>query len=86
MDNEQIRIIRRLSLKYGLPERVIKEICHSQFEFAYKKMKEMDLKQMSDEEVKEQKTNFRFRFIGTLYIPDHLLKRRKNKKEDGDIG
>lgn len=83
MDNEQIRLIRRLSLKYGLPEIVIKEICHSQFEFAYKNIKSMDLSEMSDEEILKKKTNYRFRFLGTLHIPLHLLKSRKNKK-DGD--
>lgn len=83
MDNEQIRLIRRLSLKYGLPELVIKEICHSQFEFAYKTIKNMNMEEMSDEEVLDKKTNFRFRFLGTLHIPLHLLKSRKNKK-DGD--
>lgn len=84
MDSVEERIITKLSIKYNIPFRIMKEICHSQFEFASRKIKEYDLKELSDEEVRNTKTNFRFRFIGTLYIPDNLLKRRFKKKEDGN--
>lgn len=81
-------IFRKLSLKYGLSEQIIKEICHSQFEFANKKIKELDLKNMTDDQIKDSKTNFRFRSLGSLYISDKLLYIRKKlkEKENGDNG
>ena len=84
MDNVEFKIIQRLSAKYGIPERIVKEIVHSQFEFASKEIKKHDFNSKSDEEIKNQKTNFRFRFLGTLYIPERLLKNRKNIKKNGD--
>lgn len=81
-------IFRRLSLKYGLSEQIIKEICHSQFEFTSKTIKELDLKNLKDEEIKELKTNFRFKKLGSLYISDKLLYIRKKlkEKENGNNG
>lgn len=81
MDKTESKIIERLSLKYDIPSRIMKEICHSQYEFAYKKIKELDLKNKTDEEIKKEKTNFRFRFLFTLFIPQKLLNRRKRLKE-----
>jgi hypothetical protein len=77
-------IFRRLSLKYNLSESIIKEICHSQFEFTSKKMKEFSLKEKTDEEIKDLKTNFRFRGLGSLYVSDKLLYSRHKIKKDGD--
>ena len=74
-------IFRKLSLKYNLSEQVIKEICYSQYEFASKKMKEMDLKEKTDDEIKEMKTNFRFRMLGSLYVSDKLLYNRTQIKK-----
>ena len=81
MSSTEELIFRKLSLKYGLSEQIIKEICHSQFEFASKKVKEIDLKDKTDEEIKELKTNFRFRMLGSLYVSDKLLITRKKLKD-----
>jgi hypothetical protein len=88
-DNEEL-IFRKLSLRYNLSEQIIKEICHSQFEFTSKTIKEMDLKNKTDEEIKNLKTNFRFRMLGSLYVSDKLLYNRKiiekikQDKKNGD--
>lgn len=74
-------IFRKLSLKYNLSEQVVKEICYSQYEFTSKKIKEMDLKEKTDEEIKEMKTNFRFRMLGSLYVSDKLLYNRTQIKK-----
>lgn len=74
-------IFRKLSLKYKLSETVIKEICHSQFEFASQTINKMNLKELSDNEIKELKTNFRFRGLGSLYVSDKLLYNRKKIEE-----
>jgi len=82
--NPEELIYRKLSLQFGLSETVIKEICHSQYEFTSKKINELNLKELTDEEISDLKTNFRFRGLGSLYVSEKLLINRKNIKNKKD--
>jgi hypothetical protein len=89
MDNDKIKdkIYEKLPSKHNLPVYVIKAICESQFHFAYTTLAKVDFKKMTEQEILDMKTNFRWRGLGTLYVSERLLKGIKNKKKrtkDGD--
>ena len=83
MDSKYEGLIKRLALKHKKSFNVMKAICESQFEFASKQLREMDL---ANEEIDDVKTNFRFKGIGTLYASDKLKQNIKKygNKDKGD--
>lgn len=73
-DEEKVnKLIHSIGLKYNLRDSEVREIIESQFRFAYEKIKELDFKDKSDEDIKLMKTNFYFKYIGKLYVVPHIV-------------
>lgn len=83
MDSKYEGLIKRLALKYNVSFNVMKAICESQFEFTSTTLREMDL---TNEDINNSKTNFRWKGIGTLYASEKLKQyiKKYGNKDKGD--
>lgn len=70
------KLIHRIGLKYNLKDSDVKSILESQFRFTYETIKELELSELTDEELEELKTNFQYKYIGKLYINKDILKNK----------
>ena len=74
-------LMHRLGLKYNLPDKVIKQIVESPYEFSSGKIKDLDFSEITTEaDFNKIKTNFLYRGFGKLFINYLILKRRIDKK------
>ena len=73
--------IHSLGLKNNLTDKQINEIVESQFRFAYEKIRELNFKDMTPEEIDNTKTNFYFKFIGKIYTSSEVIRRREVSKQ-----
>lgn len=77
------QLIHKIGLKYNLRDIEVKEIVESQFRFTYEIIKGLNLKNLTELELKELKTNFIYKYLGKLYINKqtiNLIKEDGNKK------
>lgn len=79
-------LIEKLAYKYNKPEKVIKKLVESQFEFiSREKMKELDLSSIdSKEEFDKTKKNFNIKYLFVLHPSWGLINKLKTKKKDGE--
>ena len=79
-DNHLESIINKLSLKFGLPKEVIREIVESPYSFIRETIKEIDLDQIQEaEDLDKVKSTFNLMGLGKLHINMKKLKAiRKN--------
>ena len=76
-------IIRKLSIKHRLPEKVIKSIAESQFEFAVDTIKKLNFDEVDSKEKFEQmKTNFNFKYLFSLSANYGMLEKIKQRKDE----
>lgn len=81
-DEEKIKqLIHRIGLKYNLRDDDVRKIFESQFRFTYDTIRELELKDLTEEELEELKTNFQYKYIGKLYINKQTLKNKWKKEE-----
>lgn len=81
-DEEKIKqLIHRIGLKYSLRDDDVRKIFESQFRFTYDTIRELELKDLTEEELEELKTNFQYKYIGKLYINKQTLKNKWKKEE-----
>lgn len=73
-------IINKLSLKYGISKKEIKQLVESQFEFTSYKIKNVPIKELSIEELDKLKTTFRYMELGALHINKKKLKHIKKNE------
>ena len=64
-------LIHSIGLNNNLRDCEVKEIIESQFRFTYDKIRSLDLKEKSIEEIK---TNFIYKYLGKLYIDNRTFK------------
>tara|TARA_R110000822_G_scaffold302649_1_gene426917 strand:- start:9468 stop:9770 length:303 start_codon:yes stop_codon:yes gene_type:complete len=75
-------LIHRIGLKYNLTDEMINNLVNSPYLFAYEKIKELDLSEVTtEEELDEFKTNFYFKGLGKLHIPFRRVNRRNKQRE-----
>ena len=83
LDRKKISLlIHKLGLKYKLSDNIVKELVESPYEFASIIMKQLNIDDISDEDIKDLKTNFNFLALGKLYMEESLIKRRIKQKEN----
>lgn len=75
-------IINRLSIKYRIPNKVVKKLVESQFEFISNKIKDLDFSNLENEEdLNVLKTTFNVKYLFNMYpkykVIEHINKRRK---------
>ena len=70
------KLIHKIGLKYNLKDSDVKNILESQFRFTYDKIKELNLSDITEEELNELKTNFQYKYLGKLYINKDILKNK----------
>jgi hypothetical protein len=78
-------LIHKIGLVNNLTDEQVKNIVESQFRFTYEIIKNISLDELSEEEIKELKKTFYFKYLGKLYTTEEIIKRKINKlnKEDG---
>lgn len=83
VDKKKINdLIHSIGLKYQLSDEVIKEIINSPYLFAYEKIRELEISNITtEEELNEIKTNFYFKGLGKLHIPFSRINRRIKQRE-----
>ncbi len=72
-------IIHTIGLNNNLRDCEVKEMVESQFRFMYDKIREMNLDNMTEEEINNSKTNFFFKYLGKVYTSGEIVKRHKYK-------
>lgn len=79
-------IIHTIGLNNNLRDEEVKEIVEAQFRFTYEVIKNMNLDNMSKEEIDKAKTNFFFKYLGKVYttgdiVDKHKCKLKKSQEE-----
>lgn len=79
-DDEKIKqILHKVGLNNNLRDDDVRKIFESQFKFTYDTIRELELKEITEEELDNLKTNFQYKYIGKLFINKEILKRKWNK-------
>lgn len=75
MDNTYKAILNKLSLKYGVPIEVIKEIVEAPYGFTREKVKEIDFNEIQEsEDLDDIKSTFRLMGFGSFHVSLKKLK------------
>lgn len=83
MDHELL--VKRIALKHGLPDKVVKSIVESPYLFASEELKKLDFDSIeTKEEFDKLATNFNFKYLFTLYTSHKIHEKLKYKKNKGD--
>jgi len=79
--NNTDKVFNKLSIKYNIPVKDIKNIIESPYEFTRETIKELDLKNVvSEDELEKMKTTFRYLNIGSLAVNINTLKKINKDK------
>ena len=87
MTNKDIlRLYHKVGLQTMVRDQFVKEIIESQYKFVREKINELEFNEnITEEEFKQIKTNFTFKYLGKLYtnyrIVSNYLKRKKNGRK-----
>lgn len=80
MSSKKIKpLITRLSNKYNLSEKEIEEIINSPYAFTEKTINDLQLKDISEEEFNNLKTNFIYKYLGKIYTTYKMIKYKNTK-------
>jgi hypothetical protein len=72
------QVIKKTATDYNLPVDTVKDIYYSYWQFIRKKITELPLSEVDEEQFKSLRTNFNIPFIGKLYTGyDIITKHRK---------
>ena len=78
--NKVKRLIHKLGLKYRLPDKLLKELVESPYEFSAEIIKKLKLDDLTkEEELEEVKSNFMYTGFAKLFINPAAFKKRINK-------
>lgn len=69
--------IHSIGLNNFLVDSEVRKIVESQFRFTYETIKNLNLEQLTDEEIENTKTNFTYKHIGKLFTSPDIIKRNK---------
>jgi len=76
-DDEKIKqILHRVGLNNNLRDDDVRKIFESQFKFTYDTIRELELKEITEEQLDNLKTNFQYKYIGKLFINKEILKKK----------
>jgi hypothetical protein len=76
-DDEKIKqILHRVGLNNNLRDDDVRKIFESQFKFTYDTIRELELKEITGEQLDDLKTNFQYKYIGKLFINKEILKKK----------
>lgn len=74
-------IIHNIGLNNNLKDSEVKDIIESQFRFTYETIKNMNIDDLSDEEIDKLKTNFFYKYLGKVYTNSNVVNNYKLKIE-----
>jgi hypothetical protein len=81
-DDEKIKqILHRVGLNNNLRDDDVRKIFESQFKFTYDTIRELELKEITEEELDNLKTNFQYKYIGKLFINKEILKKKWKRQQ-----
>lgn len=80
------KLMHTIGLNNNIVDEEVKLIIESQFRFTYEKIKSLDLKDLTMEEVSKLKKNFYYKYLGKLHTNKYIVDKnnRKNKKVEDD--
>lgn len=79
-DDEKIKqILHKVGLNNNLRDDDVRKIFESQFKFTYDTIRQLELKELTEEELDNLKTNFQYKYIGKLFINKENLKKKWKK-------
>lgn len=82
VDKKKIKdIIHTIGLNNNMKDEDVRNIIESQFRFTSKIIKELNLSNLSKEQIDNLKTNFNYKYIGKLYTNSTVVERHKKKEE-----
>jgi hypothetical protein len=81
-DDEKIKqILHRVGLNNNLRDDDVRKIFESQFKFTYDTIRELELKEITEEQLDNLKTNFQYKYIGKLFINKETLKKKWKRQQ-----
>ena len=73
-------LIHKLGLKYRLPDKIMKQLVESPYEFSAEQIKKLNINDLrSEEELNNTKTNFMYTGFAKLFINPVAFNKRLNK-------
>lgn len=81
MQREIRKRIKELAKQHKIPESVVQKVWESQFRMIRDVTKHIDLKNISEEELNNIKTNFNWKYIGKLIVKYASIKKKRETWE-----